>query len=295
LNTPIEIVLLTLAVLGMMAGWGFYSSSLVIKSPRSPQETNPGSFGLTYENFSFVTEDGVRLNGWFVPCPGSAKTVISCHGWSAERSTIISSTLFLQNKGYNLLYFDFRNHGDSGGHLSSIIPWECRDLLAAIRALTEQKKEAARWIGVWGLSMGGAVALTTAADHPEIRAVVAESSFTSINETIIRSAKIFYGIPCFPLMPITLFFVRWRLGLDPEPFSPIHHIGRIAPRPVLLIQGEMDRRAPTKDGRRLFEAAKTPRELWTVSGADHGEAHSKDPVAYEKKVSEFFDKVSLPQ
>jgi len=253
---------------------------------------NPAALGLPYEDIAFLSEDGVKLVGWFVPSPGSGKTIIVCHGWSAERSNALSSTAFLHPSGYNLLYFDFRNHGESGGDRSSLGPWEGRDLIAAIRVLLENKKASAAWIGAWGLSMGAAVALTTAADHPEIRAVVAESSYSSSNEAIVRSAKIFYGIPRSPLTLITLFFVRGRLGVDPEPFSPRYHIGRISPRPLLLIQGSLDARAPVSEGRILLEAAGEPKELWTVPGADHGEAHSKDPAAYERKVLDFFNRAS---
>jgi dipeptidyl aminopeptidase/acylaminoacyl peptidase len=272
--------------------WGFYSSNLIIKAPRSPQEMTPGVLGLPYESASFLSEDGVKLAGWFVPSPGSGKTIIVCHGWSAERSNTLPSTAFLHQGGYNLLYFDFRNHGESGGNRSSLGPWEGRDLMAAVRTLLQNKQGSARWIGAWGLSMGAAVALTTAADHPEIRAVVAESSYSSSSEAIVRSAKIFYGISRSPLTRITLLFVRWRLGVDPEPFSPRYHMGRISPRPLLLIQGDRDARAPVSEGRILLSAAGEPKELWTVPGADHGEAHSKDPATYERKVLEFFNKAS---
>jgi len=292
LNILIEVVPPTLALLGIVVGWGFYSSSLILNPSKSRPEAAPGVFGLTPQEVAFDTTDGIRLKGWFVSAPGSSKTVIACHGWSAERSSTLACTSFLRRVGYNLLYFDFRNHGESGGTLSSVGPLESRDLEAALGFLSRHKTDAARWIGVWGLSMGAVVAIAAAADHPEIKAVVAESAFSSFNEAVIRSARFFYGVPRFPLMAITLGFVRWRLGFDPEKFSPLDRIGRIRPRPVLLIQGDRDVRAPASDGRLLFEAAGEPKELWTVPGADHGEAHSKDPVTYEKKVSEFFDKAS---
>ena len=292
MNILIEAAALIALAAGGVCAWGFYSSNLALKAPRCPPETNPAAFGLEAEDISFLTEDGIRLKGWFVPSMGSHKTIIVTHGWSAERSGTLSSTAFLRRGGYNLLYFDFRNHGESGGTLSSVGRWETRDLLAAIRFLLQNKGEAAGWIGVWGLSMGAAVAITTAAEHPEIKAVVAESSFSTFNGVVIRSAWVFYRVPRWPLTPITLFFIRWRLGFDPEPFSPLYHIRRLAPRPVLFIQGDRDARAPVSEGRALFQAAGEPKELWTVPGADHGEAHSKEPETYEKKVIGFFNNAS---
>ena len=249
---------------------------------------HPDLLGLPFENVSFPSTDGVPLKGWFIPAEGSEKTIIVCHGWGAEMSNVLPSTAFLHKGGYNLFYFDFRNHGESGGTVSSIGPLESRDFEAAIQFLQKNKAGSVRWMGVFGLSMGGAVSLTMTAHKPILKAVVAESSFSSFNESVARYAKLFYGVPRIPLVPITLFFVRWRLGMDPEEFSPLHHIHRISPRPVLLIQGDEDIRMPPSEGRILYEKAREPKELWTVPGADHGEAHSKDPQTYERKVLEFY-------
>jgi len=287
---PLKIILPCLSLLAsFVVWWGFYSSNLIIKAPRSNQETNPEFFGLSYEDISFISSDGVKLKGWFIPVQNSQRTVVVCHGWSAERSNVLPSTAFLHKAGYNLLYFDFRNHGESGGILSSIGPWEIQDLQAALDFL-KGKKVAAEWVGVWGLSMGAAVALTSAAQNSTIKAVVAESAFSSYNEAIVRFAKLFYHIPRYPLTPLTLLFVRWRLGLDPEEFSPRYFVDRISPRPILFIQGGQDLRMPASEGMILYRLAKEPKELWTVPQADHGEAYSKDPAAYEHKVLDFFKK-----
>jgi uncharacterized protein len=293
-----EILLMPLptfwVVLGLLlvlaAGWGWYSSGLVTQLVRYPNQVLPAAFGLRFEKADFTAADGVKLSGWFVPAPAlSDATLILCHGWGANKSDILPHTFFLNKKGgHNLFYFDFRNHGDSGGRQSSLGPLEARDLEAAIDFLKKERPAQCRRLGVYGMSMGGAVALTVAAGRPEVEAVAAESAFSSFDETVTRFAKLFYHIPRYPLVPVTLFFVKRRLGLNPDEFSPVRHVGKISPRPVLLIQGDQDARMPVSEGEKLFAAAREPKELWTVPGADHGEPAQMAGAEYEERLLKFF-------
>ncbi len=293
LKTPVPVTWTLLGVvLLLIAGWGWFSSGLVLRIERLPNSVLPGAFGLRFEEVSFAARDGVALKGWFVPAPSpSDVTLVLCHGWGANRSDILPSTAFLNQKGgYNLFYFDFRNHGDSGGNTSSLAALETRDLEAALDWLKANRPEQARRLGAYGLSMGAAVSLTVTAQHPEILALAAESPFSSFNGVVARFAKLFYHVPRFPLVPITLFFVRARLGLDPEAFSPIHHVDKISPRPLFLIQGANDARMPPSEGQTLFARAREPKELWTVPGADHGEPAQAAGAEYQERLLAFYRK-----
>jgi hypothetical protein len=46
---------------------------------RSPVLHSPSEYGLEYEDVSFPARDGVPLDGWFIPAPGSGKLVIANH------------------------------------------------------------------------------------------------------------------------------------------------------------------------------------------------------------------------
>lgn len=282
---------LALLAAALLVAWGWYSSGLLLSISRAPVDAIPASFGLPYEDVAFTSSDGVALAGWFIPAPSpSDVTLVVCHGWGANRSDVLPHTAFLRRGGYNLLYFDFRNHGESGGRRSSLLPMEIRDLEAAIRFLQEKRPEQARRIGLFGLSMGGAVSIVTAARRPEIGAVVAESPFTSFYGVVVRFAKLFYGVPRYPLVPVTLLFVRLRLGMNPEQDSPIRHVHRISPRPLFLIQGGRDVRMPSSEGEALFARAGEPKALWTVPGADHGESAEIAGKEYEDRILAFYQK-----
>ena len=141
----------------------------------------PADLGLKYENVSFYTQDHVLIRGWFIPNKNpNAKTIILLHGYPADKGDILPSRSFLHDK-YHLLLFDFRHLGQSGGSYTSIGKKEILDLLAAIQFLHQRHIDK---VGIWGLSMGGAVALMTAQDSPAIRAVVSESTYASLDNML---------------------------------------------------------------------------------------------------------------
>lgn len=271
--------------------WGWFSSSLILKVPKLSLEINPADFNLDFENAYFLSSDGTKISGWFIRSKKkSDKTVIVCHGWGANRSDIFPSTFNLLKRGFNLLYFDFRNHGKSGGNVSSLGKLESQDLAAAVEYLVKEKLDFSKKIGVYGISMGAAVAILTAAKDGRISAVVADSPFSSFNYIAVRYAKLFYKIPKYPLMPLTFLFAKMRLGFDPDDYSAVKYVSKISPRAVFFIHGENDERIPVSEGKKLYDYAGAPKEFWSVAGADHMESHGRNPRKYEARVGEFFIK-----
>ncbi|MBN1384415.1 MAG: alpha/beta fold hydrolase [Elusimicrobia bacterium] len=280
--------------------WGWFSASLILKVPKLSLDINPADFDLNFENIGFKTGDGINIDGWFIYASPperdsrvgkkSDKTIIVCHGWGANRADVFPSTRFLLKEGYNLLYFDFRNHGKSGGRVSSLGGLESYDLRAAVDFLKKEKQAESKKIGVYGISMGAAVSIITASQDRRIEAVVADSPFSSFNYIVVRYAKLFYKIPKYPLMPVTFLFTRLRLGFNPEKTSAVYSISKISPRPVFFIHGEEDMRIPVSEGKKLYELAGEPKEFWSVPGADHMEASSINSIEYRKKVGGFFKK-----
>ncbi|MFH1541011.1 MAG: alpha/beta hydrolase [Elusimicrobiota bacterium] len=269
--------------------WGWFSSSLVLKVPRLSLEINPANFNLNFENITFQTVDDININGCFVYSKEkSDKTIIICHGWGANLADVLPSTVFLLKKNFNLLYFDFRNHGKSSGNVSSFGKLESIDVTTIIEYLTKEKPNFSKKIGIYGISMGGSVAILAVAQNEKISAVVVDSPFSSFNYIVARYAKLFYKIPKYPLVPITFLFVKMRLGFDPNDFSAIRYVEKISPRPIFFIHGANDKRIPVSEGKKLYDMADSPKEFWQVVDANHIESYSKDPFEYEKRVGEFF-------
>ena len=212
------------------------------------------------------------------------------HGWGMNRGDIFKNTSFLWDLGYNLLYFDFRALGESGGKISSIGYLETKDLKAAIKFLKETRPYACEKIGLYGLSMGGMVAVHEAAYNSEISCVVAEASYYSFRKVVSRWAWVHNKVPYFPLMPIVLHYMRKRLAVNPEQYSPKYNVPKISPRPIFIIHGRYDNLVPAAQAKLLYKNAGEPKEIWLVPGAKHNQCAEVGGFEYKQRMSDFFRK-----
>ena len=260
-------------------------------SKRKPITAWPDQFGLPYENVSFKTQDQVQLKGWFITAPEfSDKTIILMHGWGMNRSDILKNTYFLRDLGFNLFYFDFRALGESGGKTSSIGYLELKDIVAAINFLKDTRPQFCEKIGLYGLSMGGMVAICEAAHNPDIACVVAEASYYSFRRVVSRWAWVHRRVPYFPVMPMVLHYIRKQLGINPERYSPKYNIPKISPRPVFLIHGRYDNLVPAAQAKLLYKCAGEPKEIWLVPGAKHNKCAEVGGFEYKQRLADFYRK-----
>jgi len=286
------ICVLVILPLVVIVAVSVYGSLEITKIPFLAVPYMPGDFGLQHEDVSFMSHDDLKLTGWFLPAKvPSSVTLIVLHGLGSNAGDMLLNTLCLaRDETWNLFYFNFRGHADSQGRMTSLGPLELRDLESALAFIKQAKPERTRRLGIYGHSLGGAVAIVGAARHEELEAVIAESPFASTTATIGRFSRIFYGIPEFPFMSFAVILAGLRLGVSIWAFSPLREIGKIAPRTILLIHAERDLRMPYEDMQALMAAAGNPKELWVVPGADHGEPWMVSKDEFEKRLVEFFRK-----
>ena len=104
----------------------------------------------------------------------------------------------------------------------------------------------------FGESLGSGVAVRLAVEHPP-RALVLRSPFTSF----VDMGRVHY-----PFLP-----VAWLLR---DRYPSIDRIGQVT-CPVLVVAGANDTVVPAAQSRRLFDAAREPKHLLIVKGADHND------------------------
>jgi len=258
---------------------GFYSS---IRPPRIVSGTTPKNLGLEYEEISFTTADGVRLAGWFIPSQReNTKTIILLHGYPAEKGDILPALAFLNEK-YSLFLFDFRYFGESSGKYSTAGAKETNDLSAAIRFLESRGIDE---VGVWGFSLGGAVALMTAQEHPEIKAVVSESSYARLD----LMTRELYRIPLlnYSLGELTGLWAKLFLGINVKEVSPAQSAEKLD-IPVLVIHSRNDNVIPFKNAILIQEALEdNPKaEFWFQGNLIHGQLGGE----YQQRIEDFFER-----
>jgi fermentation-respiration switch protein FrsA (DUF1100 family) len=220
----------------------------------------PEQFGLQAENVRLVSRDGVTLAGWFLPAVGPARgTVVHFHGNAANITNHIVLVEWLPAQGYHVLMFDYRGYGRSEGkptRAGTIV-----DGHAAVDYVLTRPECRGRPVFAYGQSLGAAVAIVVAADRPEVRAVIAESPFSGYRRMAARvlQERIFFG-------PLARGLAALTISAGHE---PIDAVGRLAPRPLLVVLAEADQICAPELGRELFDAASAPKALWVAAGAPH--------------------------
>lgn len=228
-------------------------------NPGKELVSDPRTAAYAPEEVRFKSEDGTALTGWYFKARGrELGTILVCHGNVENMSTHVRLDLWLVDAGYNVFIFDYRGYGRSGG--SPDVPGINRDAEAALETLLA--RTAGRII-VFGKSLGGAVAVHTVAGSPHrarVKGVIIESAFSSYR--MIAREKIAGSVIGWPFQYPLSFLVT-------DEYSPVDHIGRLSPIPVLILHGYDDRIVPQHHGQNLFEAAREPKLYWELPIPGH--------------------------
>ena len=273
-----------LKVLIFIALWLIIFSLLIFYMSIHPQKiiTNlaPSDFGLNYEEVLFNSADGIKLSGWFIPHNKTKSAIIVMHGYPADKANLLGIAEFLA-KEFNVFLFDFRSFGKSEGKYTTAGYLERNDLLGAIKYLEKEKNITK--VGLYGFSLGGAVALMT--NHENVKAIATDSAYAELSHMVQHMYKIFFVLK-YPLAYLTKLYGILFLKINIDDASPVENIENIK-IPILLIHAEKDSQIPVNEAYLLHDANKKA-ELWIVENAEHGITHSINPEKYEKKVIGFF-------
>jgi len=258
---------------------GFIEVNNALHPPRIiPPGNTLRKYDIPYQNVDLITEDGVRLSAWYTP-PRKGAVILLAHGYGDNRPEWVHA--LLAKKGYGVLSWDARAHGESGGEISTIGYLEVLDVKAALEyALAQPGVE---HVGAWGGSMGGATLIRAAANFPEIDAVFVDSSFASLDD------EFDFLVP-YPLInPLAKYLAQIQTGISLDEINPIKDIARISPRPVYIVHSSSDTVAPPDAGEKLFNAANEPRFLWVEENAAHLSIHLVNQRRYQRRLVGFFD------
>jgi pimeloyl-ACP methyl ester carboxylesterase len=241
---------------------------------------------LLVDDVTFGPADA-RLEGWLVRGTAGAPAVVLGHGFKASREEMLPWARFLHDAGYNVLLFDSRACGESGGATVGLGAIEAQNIETAVRSA--KGAFATSRVGVLGISLGAGATILAAADDPEISAVVADSAWTDQDLQLSRLSFLPIGPLRVPLAPIGVAAVNALVGADVTKARPIEAVARIAPRPLLLIHSADDDNAttPVDGARRLFDAAGQPKQIWIAPRGGHVGAINAFPDEYRSRVLAF--------
>ena len=259
-------VLVTGALCVLLTVWTLQRRLMYFPAAGVPAPTEIGLSGV--ETVTFGTRDGLRLHGWFFALPSPRATVLVFNGNAGNRAYRGSLAEAFRRQGFQVLLFDYRGYGGNAGR-----PTEAglaEDSRAARIYLASRADVDASRIVYFGESLGAAVAVRLAVDHPPA-ALVLRSPFTSMADI---------GGHHYPLLPVRLL-LRDR-------FDAIDQIRRIR-APLLVIAGGRDRIVPIEYSRRLYEAAGSPKSMFVLPDLDHNDAALVEGDAMIDRAIKFLD------
>ena len=203
---------------------------------------------------------GVALRGWVCHTAVMRRgTIVVLHGVADNRGGAAGIIDRYLPRGFDLVAYDSRAHGESGGDACTYGFFEKDDLKRIIDTIGDGP------VVLLGTSLGAAVALQEAADDPRVIAAVAAESFSDLRTVAQERAPIVFT-PWSVTRAFELAEQQGRFHVDDV--SPVRAASRLS-IPVLLIHGAEDVDTPPDHSRRIYAALKGPKRLILVPGSGH--------------------------
>jgi pimeloyl-ACP methyl ester carboxylesterase len=237
--------------------------------------------GVPYESVTVTTRDSLELTASYVPSKNHAAIVLFPGATRPEQARM------LIRHGYGVLLLDPRGQGSSQG---DIVRWAGdRDILAGVEYLQRRTDVDPNRIGAFGFSVGGEIMLEAAAQSTGLKAVVSEGAGFRMGEADVSGlARLVDPLVLKVMTAATTVFSNHG---PPPPI--VDRIGRISPRPVMLIYADPGMGGENTRQPKYYAAAREPKTIWKVTGSEHTGGIDARPAEYEQRVVAFFDRALL--
>ena len=235
----------------------FIFSRLILYPVRQPIFELPSDYGMDYEDISFKTSDGLNIAGWYIK--GSSDSLLifthpfsfNCAGllataqgliWMTKKDIhFLKTAKTLNDEGYSIIMFDFRNHGKSDRSPKGTITLgltEYKDIEGAVNYIKSQESLRSKKLGIVSHCMGADTAIiasTLAKDAlKDLKCIVAVQPI-SMRVFLTCYLHSSYTQLSLILMPLLNIFIKLRGGYYIDDMSPKAYITEIAV-PTMYVQ-----------------------------------------------------------
>jgi alpha-beta hydrolase superfamily lysophospholipase len=274
-------VLLGVYVL-LLVGIAWFS----LRPVRIPIYLSPGGMGLPQEEVEFMSQDGVRLTGWWVANENAQTVAIFAHGYMMNRCELVPEAFFLWQRGVACLLLDERMHGRSGGQFSTTGVKEALDVAAA-SAFVKSRMPGAKIVLI-GSSMGSAASLLAlTADLSVADALVLDSCYSRLPGAILGWWR-FLGGPILSWLLSPTVLMAWAItGVNPFQIDLAYFLAGVKDKPMLFLHGSKDNLALPEEAQRNFAAASEPKTMVWFDRCGHSEGRWLQPDKYHEALIAF--------
>lgn len=267
-------------VLGLIASW-FVAGMLI--APNQAKIGRPPE-GLPAVDITLESESGSTVHGWHVRSEGRKGVIVLLHPIRGSRLTMLERAKFLFAEGYSIVMIDLQGHGESIGENITVGHLEKHDAAAALQFAKENHPN--EKVGVIGISLGGASALSSASTN--IDALIIESVFPAIDVAVEN--RVTSKLGPLGIIPAKLLLLQLspRLGISTDELRPKDFIPKLQ-CPIFVMSGVEDHHTTAAETKEMYAAAPQPKELWLVEGAAHEDLYDVAAEEYKRRVLNFFN------
>jgi uncharacterized protein len=253
-----------------------------VKNPRPIHKESPDT---VYQTITIKSD--VSLEAWEIAVRKPKGTIIMFHGYSGEKSSLLSRALQFRKLGFNTMLVDFKGSGGSEGNTTTIGFDESQEVIDCINHLRNKGEQN---IHVFGTSMGAAAILKALSEtdiHPT--SAILECPFGRLDQTVAARFRIM-GVPAFPLSDLLTFWGGvqngyWAFSHNPQEYAAHVHC------PTLLLFGERDDRVSRGETDTIFKNIKGHKELITYPDLGHTIFTEENRDQWTADVSSFLQHV----
>ncbi len=257
---------------------------------------------------AFQTADGCTLRGTYLPttaaeCRG---VVVFGHELNGDRWNATPYVRDLLAAGYEVLTFDFRNHGASDADAKQMLrPWlspaDAADMLAAVDYACSRLSTDRTGVGILGISRGGTAGVFAAAQDPRVKCLFTDGAYptTETHRIYLRRYLDIYiprqwhfisrRLPDWVFNGILSLGSRWWCFRHGYKFLDVEKAARDVRIPVQMVHGQRDTMIPLAAADTLRRCVSGHVKMWVVPGAKHNQAIAVEPAEYRRRLVAFFD------
>lgn len=215
-------------------------------------------YGITAEQISLRTEDGLSLAAWHTKANSGRGTVILLSGIESPSVTAFFgyAKMFADN-GWDSLLIEMRGRNLSEGREIGLGYTEWNDVVAGVDYLSDNQEASDLPIIAMGTSLGGATSIMAAGKDPRVDGVIAISAFSSWEDAFLDNMNL-VNVPrlfCTLEKPFVKLYLGIHYGFDTVSYSPLKALEYFGNRPLLLMHSTKDSQVPYPSFERLRKQA----------------------------------------
>jgi len=215
------------------------------------------------------------------------KFVVMSHGYTYSHHGLIKYAKMMISLGFNVVLYDQRYHGQSGGKNTSLGYFEQDDLKTVIDHVY-QRFGPDIVLGTYGESMGAATCLLEQAHDPRVKFIISDASFARLKPIIkkeIRQKK----LPAWIFFQIANAFVYLISKANLIKVQPIEALEK-AKIPILFVHGKQDDFIPYQDTETMYRSYDGPKEIFLADKeAYHARSYYFNKTLYYQTLKSFIE------